>query len=107
MDVHKATRPSAAYAVVTHRFGISTGGDVSSARAARRVDMPDIEIAPPARLPAVMELELDIDDNTRTVIGRIVNPETGEIVKQIPSEEMVRLMARNAELLGALLNKKA
>ena len=54
-----------------------------------------------------MELQLDIDQTTRTVIGRIVNPQTGELVKQIPTEEMVHLMARNAELLGTLLNKKA
>lgn len=104
MDAHSAPAPAVS-APVTHRLEVRAG---TSGRAdSARPPFVDIEILPSRDLPAVMELQLDIDQSTRTVIGRIVNPETGEIVKQIPTEEMVHLMARNAELLGALLNKKA
>lgn len=104
MDVQN-TQAAPAGTSVTHRFEVRTGnGDGSKAG---RVDIPDLEIAPTKPLPAVMELQLDIDEQTKTVIGRIVNPQTGEVIKQIPTKEMVHLMARNAELLGALLNKKA
>jgi hypothetical protein len=104
MDVLSATAPTAS-APVTYRFDIRTGHDGGAQP--DRMQFSDIEIVPSASLPAVMELQLDIDQSTRTVIGRIVNPQTGELVKQIPTEEMIHLMARNAELLGTLLNKKA
>jgi flagellar protein FlaG len=51
-----------------------------------------------------VKLQLDIDRNTGTVIGRVVDKETGELVRQIPSEEMIALMARSAEI-SALLDK--
>jgi hypothetical protein len=105
MDVQNLSAPTAS-APVTHRFEIQTGKG-GAGQTARRIDIPDLEIAPSQPLPAEMELQLDVDQTTRAVIGRIVNKQTGEVVKQIPSEEMVHLMARNAELLGALLNKKA
>ncbi|HEY4135465.1 MAG TPA: flagellar protein FlaG [Alphaproteobacteria bacterium] len=104
MDVQTLSAPTAS-APATHRFDIQTGK--GGAAQAARIEIPDIEIAPARPLPAAMELQLDVDQATRTVIGRIVDKQTGEVVKQIPSEEMVHLMARNAELLGALLNKKA
>ncbi len=104
MDVQSAFAPAAS-APVTHRFAIRTGN--GGGAQPDRAEFSDIEITPRRSLPAVMELQLDIDQTTRTVIGRIVNPQTGELVKQIPTEEMVHLMARNADLLGTLLNKKA
>jgi hypothetical protein len=104
MDIQSASAPGLS-APVTHRFELRAGTE--GRNQAAQVNYSDIEIAPGRILPAVMELQLDVDQTTRTVIGRIVNPETGEVVKQIPTEEMVHLMARNADLLGALLNKKA
>jgi hypothetical protein len=104
MDVQSASA-LAASAPVTHRSATRTGH--GGGAQPDRAQFSDIEITPSRSLPAVMELQLDIDQTTRTVIGRIVNPQTGELVKQIPTEEMMHLMARNAELLGTLLNKKA
>jgi len=104
MDLQSASAPAAS-APVTHRFAIHTGN--GGGAQPDRAEFSDIEITPSRSLPAVMELRLDIDQTTRTVIGRIVNPLTGELIKQIPTEEMIRLMARNADLLGTLLNKKA
>lgn len=56
-------------------------------------------------LPVAHALKLDIDPRTHTVIGKVVNKSTGEVVRQIPSEEMVALIARSAQV-NALLNKK-
>lgn len=104
MDVQNVAKPAAS-ASATHRFEVRSGN--SGAVQADRIEISDIEFAPNRPLPAVMDLQLDIDETTKTVVGRIVNPETGEIIKEIPTKEMMRLMARNADLLGALLNKKA
>jgi flagellar protein FlaG len=55
-------------------------------------------------LPQV-KLQLDIDPTTNTVIGRIVDKQTGKVVRQIPTEEMIALKERSAEVI-ALLDKK-
>ena len=55
--------------------------------------------------PPQHKLQLDVDTSTHTVIGIVVDRQTGELVRQIPSKEMVALMARSAEV-NALLNKK-
>lgn len=57
-----------------------------------------------ANLPQV-ELQLDIDPTTKTVIGRVVDKQTGKVVRQIPTEEMIALKERSAEVI-ALLDKK-
>jgi uncharacterized FlaG/YvyC family protein len=51
------------------------------------------------------KLQLDIDRTTGQVVGRIVDKETGATIKQIPSDEALRLMASNERILGALLDK--
>jgi uncharacterized FlaG/YvyC family protein len=55
-------------------------------------------------LPEV-KLQLDVDPATKTVIGLVVDKTTGEVVRQIPTEEMMALKERSAEVL-ALLDKK-
>lgn len=57
-----------------------------------------------SNLPQV-KLQLDIDPATKTVIGLVINKQTGEVVRQIPTEEMMALKERSAEIL-ALLDKK-
>jgi len=59
-----------------------------------------------AQLPAPLGLQLDVDEATHTVIGRVVNKETGELVHQFPSKEMISLMARTAQIDALFLNKK-
>lgn len=58
-----------------------------------------------AQLPAPLGLQLDVDRATHTVIGRVVNKETGELVHQFPTKEMISLMARSAQI-DALFVKK-
>lgn len=62
---------------------------------------------PTHRAPAFpqVKLQLDIDPTTKTVIGRIVDKQTGEVVRQIPTEEVIALKERSAEIT-ALLYKK-
>jgi len=39
------------------------------------------------------QLNFQFDDNSGRTIIRVVNPETGETIRQIPSEEVLRLAA--------------
>ena len=52
-------------------------------------------------------LSVDVDKPTGRFIGRIVDSDTGAVVAQVPSEEMLRLWERTREMLGELLDKTA
>lgn len=47
-------------------------------------------------------LNVYVDDVTGYYVARIVNPETGELVRQLPSDEMLRI-ARNIDAMRGLL----
>jgi len=51
-------------------------------------------------------LNFAIDGDTGYHIVRVTNPETGEVVRQLPSEEMLRL-AHSLTQISALVNQKA
>ncbi len=61
---------------------------------------------PAVPLHAGMRLKLAIDENTGMVIGRIVDRGSGKVVNQIPSDDMLRLIALTKEALGPLVNEK-
>jgi len=75
-----------------------------------RVDAGAAATAPkpaePVRLTGT-RIELDVDKITRRFIGRLVDSDTGAVVKQIPSEAMIRLLEKTREMIGALLDKTA
>ena len=48
------------------------------------------------------KLELDIDQDSGRVVGRVIDQGTGELIRQIPTEEMLSLIAQTKEMLGAL-----
>ena len=51
-------------------------------------------------------LNFSIDGETGHHIVRVTNPATGEVVRQLPSEEMLRL-AHSLTQISALVNQKA
>ncbi|MBI4183095.1 MAG: flagellar protein FlaG [Proteobacteria bacterium] len=58
-----------------------------------------------ATLPPDYNVELAIDEATGRVYGKMVSKETGEVIGQIPSREMMALLARTREILGPLLDQ--
>jgi flagellar protein FlaG len=51
-------------------------------------------------------LNFSIDDQTGYNIVRVTNPATGEVVRQMPSDELLRL-AHSLNEISALVNQKA
>ncbi len=45
------------------------------------------------------------DDPNRTLVVEIKNRETGDVIKQIPSEEMLQLKEKMEELTGLIFDK--
>ena len=48
-----------------------------------------------------------IDRDTGRAIIKVINNETNEVIRQIPPEEMLRLIKRMDKILGMLIDKKA
>lgn len=52
-------------------------------------------------------LNVSVDESTGYYVARVVNPETGEVVRSLPSEETLRI-ARNIDMMqGMLVNQRA
>jgi flagellar protein FlaG len=54
-----------------------------------------------------VDLDFRLDDKTDQMVVRVMNRETGQVIRQIPSEEVVKLREKLEELRGALFNGKA
>lgn len=52
-------------------------------------------------------IQFSLDDDSGKTIVRVVNSETDELIRQIPSEEVVKLMKRVQEYSGSLLQAEA
>jgi len=53
------------------------------------------------------KLQLAIDRDTGRVIGKIVDKESGELLRQIPTDEILRLIAATEEELGPIYTTDA
>ena len=51
-------------------------------------------------------LQIRLDEASGRVVGRYVDVRTGRVVGQVPSEEMLRLLARAREHISRLLDQR-
>lgn len=51
-----------------------------------------------------IRLSFEVDKETEDVIVRIVNRETGELIRQIPPDELLKLRQKLEELVGVLFH---
>lgn len=74
------------------------------------VELPDLKQAVAALNQFLAESQRSfrfvLDESTGQTIVRITNPETGELVRQIPSEDVLA-GARALRMAGSLLNARA
>ena len=52
-------------------------------------------------------LNVSVDESTGYYVARVVNPETGEVVRSLPSEETLRIARSIDQMRGLLVNQKA
>ena len=57
-------------------------------------------------LPSNSKLQIEHDKETGTYIYRSIDPETGEVLRQWPSEEMLNLRESLAEIEGVIFDKQ-
>ena len=52
-------------------------------------------------------LALSVDEVAGDIVTRVLNPNTGELVRSIPSEEMLRISRNLMSIEGLLINQSA
>jgi len=52
-------------------------------------------------------IKVRIDQTHDRIVTQIVDPDKGEIIKQIPPQELLEIMTRVKELVGLLLDREA
>jgi len=52
-------------------------------------------------------LNVMLDESTGKYVARVVNPETGEVVRSLPSEETLRIARNIDQMRGMLVNQRA
>jgi len=52
-------------------------------------------------------LSFSVDQTTGYHVVRVVNPETNEVIRQLPSEELLRIAQNMASLQNGLVSQKA
>jgi len=57
--------------------------------------------------PLAQDVQFTVDDETGKTVIRVVDSATKEVLRQIPSEEMVEIARTLSRLQGLLLNRRA
>ncbi len=57
--------------------------------------------------PLQMQMSFSVDKETQKVVVKIINGKTQEVVRQIPSEEALRISSHISRLLGVLFDENA
>tara|TARA_R110002126_G_scaffold7828_13_gene37838 strand:- start:2530 stop:2892 length:363 start_codon:yes stop_codon:yes gene_type:complete len=70
----------------------------------RRTSPPPTAQGAPAAVDTLVQLS--VDDASGRVIGRVIDLRSGDVVRQIPSDEMLQLIAKTREFFGDLVNEK-
>ncbi len=51
-------------------------------------------------------LTVRIDESSGRYVARVINPETGEVVRSLPSDESLRIVRNIEQMRGMLVNQK-
>ena len=85
------------------------GGDRGDAKAKDDPDALDGTVADLNRMVQDMrrELQFQVDKDSGEVVVKVVDTQTGDVVRQIPPEEILRLRERLAKSAGAIFRASA
>ncbi|WP_075881975.1 flagellar protein FlaG [Vreelandella massiliensis] len=88
----------------------AAGSQLAQAESNTDATTPGALVEPLQRINEVMSqrgLEFDLSDESSRVITRVVDRESGEVIRQIPAEEVLRIAERLNELQGGLIDLSA
>ncbi|HCR97085.1 MAG: flagellar protein FlaG [Halomonas sp.] len=89
---------------MTDNSGAQTGsGAVSGTTAVTKGEL----IEPIQRINAAMQahgIEFDVSDESSRIVTRVIDRESGDVIRQIPSEEVLAIAERLEEMQGRLIS---
>ncbi|MBI5454414.1 MAG: flagellar protein FlaG [Deltaproteobacteria bacterium] len=104
----------------TDRLGETAGAKKAEARSGVIADAAEAKRdLPPQEVEAIAsdvqiqlkrlntELRFEIDKNSEEMVIKIIDPETRQVIRQIPSEELLAIRERMEELIGVLYNARS
>ncbi len=53
------------------------------------------------------QLKFEVDDRSDEIVVKIIDTDSGEVVRQIPPEEILNMRARIDEVIGMMVDEKA
>ncbi len=106
-----AGSPALAFSAVAHQAKQSASPPAEKAREERKVSEEEAkkivsEINNHLQISNT-ELNFSVDKETEKMVLKVVNSQTGELIRQIPAEDVLRLAARISKLLGVLVDENA
>ncbi|MEN1989192.1 flagellar protein FlaG [Paenibacillus hubeiensis] len=51
-------------------------------------------------------LQISVHDKTQTIMIKVMNKETGDVIREVPAEKILDVVAKMMELNGILIDKK-
>lgn len=107
-QVHEPTKPAAHKKMAEVRASFFQGPESSRKDSAPAEKLDEVAAEVQIQLKRLnTELRFDVDNESKETTVRIVDVETGEVIRQIPSEELLALRDRMDDLIGALYNSQA
>ncbi|SJN13676.1 flagellar protein FlaG protein [Halomonas citrativorans] len=89
---------------MTDNSGAQTGSGAASGTTA--VTKGEL-IEPIQRINAAMQahgIEFDVSDESSRIVTRVIDRESGDVIRQIPSEEVLAIAERLEEMQGRLIS---
>ncbi|WP_084306008.1 flagellar protein FlaG [Phytopseudomonas flavescens] len=93
--------------------GVATGNTAGASNAAGSVGMSQTGMGEAiAKMQDYAQsvrrnLDFQLDDSTGRVVVQVINSDSGEVIRQIPSEEVLELASRLEDARSLLLQEKA
>ncbi|MBZ5488557.1 flagellar protein FlaG [Halomonas aquamarina] len=91
------------------QLSVTDGSATQQGAAADAISKGEL-VEPLQRINATMRphgLEFEVSEQSSRVITRVVDRESGEVIRQIPAEEVLQLAERLEELQGRLISLEA
>lgn len=96
---------------MTDNSGAQTGsGAVSGTGSGTTAVTKGELIEPIQRINAAMQahgIEFDVSDESSRIVTRVIDRESGDVIRQIPSEEVLAIAERLEEMQGRLISLEA
>ncbi|MFC1481111.1 flagellar protein FlaG [Candidatus Neomarinimicrobiota bacterium] len=87
-------------------FAKSDGGRLNNGQGSTEVSTVVEELNNFVHQVSSTKVTFDVDEETGEQIIRVLNKETGEVIRQVPAEELINLAARMDQLKGLIFSEE-